>query len=677
MLNRLALKVLAAAPIRLSGRDDLAWPGLCVCLLAQPVSVGRAALRFTADSGRSSVMSVRQIASIGSYQLLQRIGRGGMATVYRAYHPALDRHVAIKILPEFFAEEADYRERFHDEARSVARLRHPNIVEVFDFGHDSGVAYIVMELVEGGTLADLLRVPMQLDAVLRLLDPIAAALDYAHSGGVLHRDIKPSNILLRDDGAPVLADFGLAIMAGAERRLTSTGTVIGTPEYMSPEQASNDQIGPASDRYSLGVVAHEMLAGRVPFQAATPAAILVAHMIRPMPALPELKGELSAHVEDVLRRALAKSPDQRYPSAADFVLALRPAAWPNQGQVESADGPTSVASSPGRRTPVVLVVDDGAANRELIEACLGGVDCEIRNAEDGPTALRAIHISPPDLVLLDVQMPGMDGFEVCKRIKAGPRGTLLPVVMITALDHTGDRVRALESGADDYMTKPVDRVELVARVNSALRLKRVYDSLERAEQVIYSLAAAVEAKDPFTEAHAQRVADFGRRIGARMGLPSEDQDALYRGGIIHDIGKIGVPDEVLLKPSELDFEERLKVHLHPIIGERIAAPLQSAADLLPIIRHHHENYDGSGYPDRLAGDEIPLLARILSVCDAYDALTSDRPYRERLSQVEALSVLRRGSGQQWDPRIVTLMVDELRRSTLELTSTHHIPAHKR
>jgi len=191
-------------------------------------------------------------------------------------------------------------------------------------------------------------------------------------------------------------------------------------------------------------------------------------------------------------------------------------------------------------------------------------------------------------------------------------------------------------------------------------------AVDQAEQVIHALAAAMEARDPFTEAHTQRVAQFARRIGQCMGLSPADQSALYRGGIVHDIGKIGIPDEVLLKPGELDFEERTMIHLHPIIGEQIAAPLEAAAELLPIIRHHHERYDGTGYPDRLAGDQIPLLARILSACDAYDALTSDRPYRMRLSTPEALAVLLRGAGEQWDPSVVRLIIYEIEHPDVDL-----------
>jgi len=236
---------------------------------------------------------------------------------------------------------------------------------------------------------------------------------------------------------------------------------------------------------------------------------------------------------------------------------------------------------------VVLVVDDGAANRQLVEAYLADLDCAIRTAEDGPTALKSIEAEPPDLVLLDVQMPHMDGYEVCRRIKAGPRGRLLPVVMITALDRTNDRVKALESGADDFMSKPVERVELVARVRSALRLKALYDTLDSAEQVIFALAAAVEAKDSYTEKHTARVAETARLLGARLGLPQPALDALYRGGLVHDIGKIGVPDAILLKPGPLNAQELAVMRTHPALGESIVKPLRSGTNLLPIIRNHH------------------------------------------------------------------------------------------
>jgi putative two-component system response regulator len=230
--------------------------------------------------------------------------------------------------------------------------------------------------------------------------------------------------------------------------------------------------------------------------------------------------------------------------------------------------------------------------------------------------------------------------------------------MIAALDQTRNRVNALAWGADDFVTRPVQRIELVARVRSAPRLKSVYSTLESADQVIFALAAAVEAKDALTHRHTQRVAEAARGLGGRLGLPQASLDSLYRGGMIHDIGKIGVSESILLKPGPLNTQERRRMQAHPIIGENIIAPLQSGASLVPIVRHHHERFDGRGYPDGLSGDEIPLLARIVSVCDAYDSIVSDRPYRAGLGRGEATEILRQGAGSQWDPELVELFISE-------------------
>jgi len=607
-------------------------------------------------------MSLGPGVELGPYSVVERIGRGGMATVYKAYHAALDRYVAIKVLPEFFAEDEEYRERFHQEAMSVARLRHPNILSVYDFGHERGIAYLVLELISGGTLADRLGTRIDIHDTVAMLKPIADALDHAHRNGVLHRDIKPSNILLHRDGTPVLADFGLAKLAASVRRLTASGIVMGTPEYMSPEQAAGDPIGPPSDLYAFAIVAYEMLTGRVPFEADTPAAVLLSHLNKAMPAMHELRGELSRHAEDALRRALAKSPSERFQTATEFVAALTPAAWPTAGQSEQAV--TAVAarrppSGPTRKLPSVLVVDDGVANRELIEACLAGVECEVRLAADGPSALAAVESREPDLVLLDVQMPGMDGHEVCRRIKSDPNRRLIPIVMITALNSVSDRVNALDSGADDFMSKPVERVELVARVKSSLRLKAVYDKLDNAEQVIFALAAAVEAKEAHTSRHVHRVADAARHIGARLGMKEEELDQLYRGALLHDVGKIGVLDSILSKPGPLDAQELMKVREHPQIGVDIVRPLRSTVDIVPTIRHHHEWFDGRGYPGGLIGQEIPVHARIVAVCDAYDSMVSDRPYRAGRSVEETVRILQAGAGKQWDPELVTQFLAEL------------------
>ena len=609
-------------------------------------------------------MSLGPGVPLGPYRIVERIGRGGMATVYKAHHPALDRYVAIKVLPEFFAEEAEYRQRFQQEALSVARLRHPNILNVFDFGQDRGIAYLVLELVNGGTLADRLGKKIDIHDTVALLKPIGEALDYAHQNGVLHRDIKPTNILIHNDGTPVLADFGLAKLAASVRRITASGIVMGTPEYMSPEQAAGEPLGPPTDIYSLAIVAYEMLTGRVPFQADTPAAVLLSQINKQMPAMHELRGELSRHAEDALRRALAKSPSERFATAGEFVAALTPAAWPTAGQSEPAVAAVATPRPPSGRTktpPSVLVVDDGAANRELIEACLAGVECEVRLAEDGYAALAAVDSRAPDLVLLDVQMPGIDGYEVCRRIKEDAGHRLIPVVMITALNNVADRVTALDSGADDFMSKPVERVELIARVKSALRLKAVYDKLDNAEQVIYALAAAVEAKEAHTIRHTRRVADAARYLGSHLGFSDEELDQLYRGAILHDVGKIGIQDSILAKPGPLDAQELMKVREHPQIGVDIVRPLRSTTDVVPTIRHHHEWFDGRGYPDGLSGQEIPVHARIVAVCDAYDSMVNDRPYRAGRSVQETVRILEAGAGRQWDPDLVSLFLSELAR----------------
>ncbi|MEA2683199.1 MAG: cyclic di-GMP phosphodiesterase [Chloroflexota bacterium] len=295
-------------------------------------------------------------------------------------------------------------------------------------------------------------------------------------------------------------------------------------------------------------------------------------------------------------------------------------------------------------------------NQAVLQAYIVPLGCAVEVASTGVEALEIIDQDPPDLVLTDAMMPEMDGFELCLQIRRRQGMRLLPVVMVTALNQVGDRVRALDAGADDFLTKPADRLEVQARVRSLLRLKGLYDQLDDTESVIFALAQAVDAKDSYTEAHTERVAGRARALGARLGLGGSDLVDLYRGGMIHDIGKIGVPDAILLKPGPLDEREWSIMRQHPVIGEQITRPLRSAANLLAIIRHHHENFEGGGYPDGLAGDAIPVLARITAVSDAFDAMVSDRPYRRGMPAEKAMAILAAGAGQQWDPELVPIFV---------------------
>ena len=309
--------------------------------------------------------------------------------------------------------------------------------------------------------------------------------------------------------------------------------------------------------------------------------------------------------------------------------------------------------------PLILVVDDHPLNVELMEGFLSEIECRVATATDGMEALEMISREAPDLVLLDVMMPGLNGFEVCRRIKALPGGRLLPVVLVTALGQTSDRVSGLEAGADDFIIKPVERLELIARVRSILQVKCLYDRLDDSQRTIFALARAVEAKDSITESHTERVGHNARRLGEAAGLVDGVLDDLHWGGTIHDIGKIGVPDSILLKAGSLTEQETAIMQRHVLIGEDIARPLRSIHGLLPIIRHHHEHFDGKGYPDRLIGSEIPLPARIVSICDAFDAMIADRPYRRGRTATEAIAILREGAGRQWDPELVNLFLQSV------------------
>ena len=304
--------------------------------------------------------------------------------------------------------------------------------------------------------------------------------------------------------------------------------------------------------------------------------------------------------------------------------------------------------------PRVLIANDNPATLQLLHFYLASFDCEILEAVDGGQALE---LAPQaDLLLLDIRMPVFDGYEVCRRLKSSPATRLLPIVIVSALSQVADRVPALEAGADDFLTLPVDATELQARVRSMLRLRTIYTQLEDSQNVIFALARAVEARDSYTEAHTERVATRALALGRAHGLDAIDLNHLYRGALVHDIGKIGIPDAILLKPSSLTSPETVVMRAHTTIGAMIAAPLSSALPFLSVIRNHHERWDGAGYPDGLPGADIPLNARIVAVSDAYDALVSDRPYRKAKTSSEAALVLNDGAGSQWDPSLVTLFI---------------------
>jgi putative two-component system response regulator len=309
----------------------------------------------------------------------------------------------------------------------------------------------------------------------------------------------------------------------------------------------------------------------------------------------------------------------------------------------------------------ILVVEDDSEVRSMLSEALLSLGYAVRAAASAEHALTVLETSPPDLVLTDVHMGAMSGVELCARIKSDPRWALLPVVIVTAVSDLDARVAGLAAGADDFFAKPFNLLELRTRVGALLRVKTLLDQLERAESVITALGATIEARDVYTSGHCERLARYATAVGSALGVPPSLDRALRLGGYLHDLGKIAVPDSVLLKPGPLTLAERTEINRHPDVGADLVRGLHTLDDVRPLIRHHHERWDGSGYPAGLLGEAIPLGARIMSVVDVYDALRTARPYKSPLSLAKTLEVLKAETDAgAWDPRVVTALLQVLR-----------------
>ncbi len=306
----------------------------------------------------------------------------------------------------------------------------------------------------------------------------------------------------------------------------------------------------------------------------------------------------------------------------------------------------------------ILIVDDDPVVRETIRDSVEHLGYRTREAASAEGALDCISQELPDLVLLDVRMSGITGIELCRQLKADQATHLIPVVLLTAQGELDTRVAGLDAGADDYFTKPVHLRELAARLRALIRLKRVVEELEQAENMIASMALTIEARDTYTAGHCVRLARFAVELGERAGLSQDELGALRLGGFLHDLGKISVSDSILLRPGPLNPDEWRLMREHPATGDRLARPMRTLGLVIPIIRHHHERMDGHGYPDGLVDREIPLLARITAIVDVYDALRTRRPYKEPLSEVDSVHALLEGARTgQLDPDLVRLFVE--------------------
>lgn len=309
----------------------------------------------------------------------------------------------------------------------------------------------------------------------------------------------------------------------------------------------------------------------------------------------------------------------------------------------------------------ILIVDDNKVNVELIRAQLKPFDYLIQVAYDGEEALEKIEKSPPDIILLDLMMPKISGYEVCKAVKQNVRTQFVPIIVITALQELDDKIKAIELGADDFLVKPFNKIELTTRIKSLLHMKSLHDDLETSENILFSLADALEAKDIYTRGHSDRVSHIAVTIGETLGFSRRDTEIIRKGGLLHDIGKIGIKEDILLKPGKLTDEEMAQIQLHPKIGYDICSRLRSLEDTLPCIRSHHERYDGDGYPDGLKDNEIPLKGQIMAIADAFDAMTTDRPYRKGMTREISAKIFEdeMNSGQ-WNPSLVKTFLEILK-----------------
>jgi putative two-component system response regulator len=320
------------------------------------------------------------------------------------------------------------------------------------------------------------------------------------------------------------------------------------------------------------------------------------------------------------------------------------------------------------QAPTILIVDDIDLNRRLLKAVLKTANYRILEAKRPSIAVGILEREKVDLVIVDLVMPEMSGPDFCRLLKNDRRTQLIPILMATSVQGPENEIVGIESGADEFLIKPLQPTVVRTRIRAMLRNKALVDSLEEAETILFALAQSVEHRDKYTGLHCERLATYSIAIGQALGLGKQDQLALYRGGFLHDIGKISIPDIILFKRGLLSDEEWQIMRLHTIRGEEICRPMKTLAPVLPIIRSHHERWDGSGYPDGLAGEDIPLLARILQVADIYDALTTARPYKPAFSRQHAMEIMMEEARRGWrDPELVPLFA-EVSQRTPEATS---------
>lgn len=643
---------------------------------------------------------------IGHYRLLDSIGRGGMGAVYRAEHLHLRRQVAIKVMSRNSATDQRLVHRFYSEARAVARMQHPNIVTCLDAGlhQRPGLPardYYVMDLIDGDDLNALVKAkgPLSPRRVCELFKQVADALAEAHRYGLVHRDIKPSNIQITQDWQAIVLDFGLALQP--QQRMTKPGTLLGTIGYMAPEQVQNPHLVDArADLFSLGATMYWALTGQEPYPETGNVLNDLQQRLKAVPAdVRKVRPEISPELADVIAKLTEAQPDCRFPSAR--VLAVTLAGISRWMASTQSSGELAVLTD---NTPRVLVVDDEDLIRRMVRDAL--VDCEVFEASDGLKARSMLEQGKYDLLILDINLPGMSGTELLDQVKKLSGDNPPPRILVMSGHVPVEALGGmLVEGADDYLEKPFTFAGIRARVQGLLcraspaSTAAIVELTPVIKETVRVTTAQMHrsAREPscvadlntnvrctamlafsvtrLLEEYGLILRDYQKRLGRYLnslanaihqtGEYERLKDPAYLEMLvniapIHDIGLLVVPSHLLLKPSKLDAEELSVLQTHTVIGSEVLIDIASRLPLEvsemsiagELVRHHHERWDGSGYPDGLSGPAIPLSARMVAMASNYEALRSRRPHRPPLSHSHAVRFLLKESAGQFDPVIL-------------------------
>ncbi|MDB5387998.1 MAG: rpfG 4 [Planctomycetaceae bacterium] len=645
---------------------------------------------------------------LGNYRVLDQLGSGGMGVVFKAEHLRLPRVVAIKLIPIRPDEDPRVQQRFNAEIWSIAQMQHPNIVGAIDAGEtvdtdprSPRLHYFVMDYVAGENLEAHIdqHGPVAPDAACDLIYQVASALTEAHKFNLVHRDIKPSNILVTPEGRAKLLDFGL--VRHFSSRVTEPGTTLGTLDYLAPEQARDaSSVDIRADIYGLGGTLYWCLTGKTPFTA-TGNIIqdLVGRIKQQPPSVAQARSGISPELDAIVAKMMATNPDDRYSTPHAVMHALMPflrskprhsictTGIPIAGS-ESLALPTDESNLGGQR---ILIVDDEPIVRRLCRYTLQGQGLQCDEAVNGAVAIEALKTRSYDLVISDSDMPEVNGLELLKRLRENPPSHNLKVIMFSGRASADEMAQFLAHGADDYLTKPLSISQFLSRVKAVLRLKSAQDRTEllnrhllavnaeleqnltlrdgdladASHALVLALAELVSYRDTESKSDSNRIKSYCRCLAKSASrfptfadqLTPKNIQLLECCALLRDIGKVGVPDHILMKPGQLDPDERLIMQAHTTIGadtllkvaqeHRFDTPFLRMA--IDIARHHHERFDGKGYPDRLAGDDIPLEARIVAFVDVYDALRSRRPHKPPLSHAIAMQSMTESAPGQFDP----------------------------